>query len=103
MEFSPMLLRRILTMCVFAMVLGAVPSAFAQTYIPTTSKPSWNTYVASVIPDAFVTIIGNGGTMIPNTNNTTQNNTADWMTLMPLPFNFVFMNKQYNTGDYVNI
>src|SRR5688500_4410668 len=80
-----------------------ITPANSQTWVPATSALAWNTYVAQVIPDGFNSIIGNGGTRLPNSGSVGQNTYGEYCHTIPLPMNFYFMNQQYAQGASVMI
>jgi hypothetical protein len=75
----------------------------AQTWLSTTSSRSWNTYVPSYITDRFNSIIGNGGTRLPNSGNVGANTFGEYIYTVPLPFNFYFMGTTYPAGRNVSV
>jgi hypothetical protein len=93
--------RKIATIC--ALVALSVVGASAQTLIPYTWSPTWNTYVPAYIPDGFSTIIGNGGTQFPGSGNLTDyaggNYFGENIYTYTLPINFRFINTDYPAGS----
>ena len=89
--------RKIATIC--ALVALSVVGASAQTLIPYSWSPTWNTYVPAYIPDGFSTIIGNGGTQFPGSGNLSDyaggNYFGENIYTYALPFPFRFINTDY--------
>ena len=77
----------------------AVVGASAQTLIPYSWSPTWNTYVPAYIADGFSTIIGNGGTQFPGSGTLTDyaggNYFGENIYTYALPFPFRFINTDY--------
>src|SRR5688500_13413345 len=85
------------------LVACSMTPVFAQTWLPSTSKPAWNTYVTTVIPDRFSSIIGSGGTRIANRNTITANSWGERRYTIPMPMSFYFMGTNRTQGSSVMI
>ena len=85
---------------VLAMLFLAAGLASAQTSPQATHVP-WHNYVPARIDNNFQTIIGNGGTLLSNTNNRIYYNY--YAQSFPLPFDFYFMDNTYSAGYNLRI
>jgi hypothetical protein len=65
------------------------------------SKLPWNQYVPSRIQNDFVSIIGNGGTLLSGTSNATT--TTNVGARVPLPFPFYFLGQTYPQGFNIEV
>src|SRR5688572_4583580 len=91
-----MRIRRIATLLLLAIVASVGASAQYRAVSPRTANFPWNNYIPSRIPNDFQSIIGNGGTMIPNSNNSQYYYGNEYT--FSLPFNFYFLNTTYSAG-----
>src|SRR5688500_14014283 len=83
---------------VAALALLSATTSTSQTWLSTTSARAWNTYVATVVPDRFSSIIGAGGTRLPNSGNVGGSTFGEYCYTMPMPMSFYFMGQQYAQG-----
>src|SRR5687767_13117070 len=86
---------RIATLLFLALFASVGASAQYNVVAPLEVTLPWNNYVPSRIPDGFSSIVGNGGTLIPGSNNAAA---YDYVYALTLPFNFYFLNTTYTTG-----
>ncbi|HVK39980.1 MAG TPA: hypothetical protein VNA88_15720, partial [Candidatus Kapabacteria bacterium] len=83
---------------VLALMLLALGTTQAQTVYPTLSARSWNSYVASVVPQNWSSIIDNGGTFLTGSGSQTQNNALERIYTYSMPFPFTFLSPGYVEG-----
>ncbi|HVK40111.1 MAG TPA: hypothetical protein VNA88_16385, partial [Candidatus Kapabacteria bacterium] len=92
-------LNRFKRLCLAVLLPLLAPAfAVAQSLTPTTSSRSWNTYVPSVIPSTYATIIANGGTRFPNSESIGGDSFNNLVYTLEMPFAFRFMDEEYAVG-----
>ncbi len=86
---------RALLLVVFAVLLSSAASAQYLETVAGTSAIPWNNYVPSRIPNQWQSIVGNGGTLVPNSSNSSA---YGYDYPFQLPFNFYFLGTTYSAG-----